>query len=284
MKILLPLDGSDTAEQAIPYVKTLARHWEAQVIVLRTVGPEVVEPSGALASIVLRLRQQEDQFADEYLEQIKAEFAGQPVETLKTVGSPRVLVDEVARDRECDLIVMASHGRGGFQRWLLGSVAETVLRKAPCPVLLVRGEASAPVPFERVLVPLDGSELSVSVLQRLGPFLKQGAHLRLLRVADLSERDLYFVSDPSRLEAALAELEQELEPITLPGVTLDREVLQGDPRQVILHQAEALKCDLIAMSTHGRGGWKHLLLGSVTESVARRAPCPVLAFPPLSET
>ncbi|MEW6283426.1 MAG: universal stress protein, partial [Candidatus Eremiobacterota bacterium] len=175
-----------------------------------------------------------------------------------------------------DLIVMASHGRTGPGRWLLGSVAEAVLREAPCPVLLVREALPVPLEgFHRILVALDGSERSLEVVPKVAALAAEGARAELLRASDLDALPLSM----QEREVVLNALREELDGVTVPGLAVQRRVEDSSPAAAILAVAEREKCDLIAMTSHGRTGAARVLLGSVAERVARHAPCPVLIVP-----
>jgi nucleotide-binding universal stress UspA family protein len=141
-KILHPTDFSAQAAEAFRVACSLAKQHGAEVTVLHVIPPPV-----AWGEVVAR-------GPDGYAEQLWAEYLrpmhspepGVPVQHQLEEGAPEELIVSVAQDQGCDLIVMGTHGRRGLPRLLLGSVAESVLRKAPCPVLTVRGPVPAPVP------------------------------------------------------------------------------------------------------------------------------------------
>lgn len=283
MKILVPLDGSEVSEKALEPAAGLARRHGGELLLLRALAPEVpTSQGGALASLALLWKQQEQAGAREYLDRLTLRVQAPHVRALSPIGPVACAIAETARREHCDLLVMTSHGRDGMSRWLLGSVAETTLRHSNCPVLLLRphSETAADGLFRNVLVPIDGSPASEAVLQRIVPFLAPEGKVTVLQASGLSEKDQYFVPDPALLQEALREMRARLEPLSVPGFEVHHQAVHGLPVQSILERAAELECDLVAMSTHGRGGWKHLLLGSVMERVARRCPCPVLAFPP----
>ncbi|MEW6281953.1 MAG: universal stress protein, partial [Candidatus Eremiobacterota bacterium] len=169
---------------------------------------------------------------------------------------------------------VAPHGRSGIRRFLLGSVAEHVLRHAPCPVLLTRaGSRLSGDGFRNILVPVDGSRESEQVLPLLSQVATPGGRVILVRATDLGEAPV----DPSEREEIQALLRRQLEGLSIPGWTVDYRVEDAPAAEVILYLAEQNPVDLIAMTTHGRAGLSRALLGSVAERVARHAPCPVLA-------
>ena len=256
MTVLVPLDGSPAAESALAI--------EGQrLLLLRVVDlPEPAAPGVAVSlaqNLILPQRQQAE------LERARTYLEPLGTQTLVVAGHARDEILRVAREQHVDLIAMTSHGRSGARRWLLGSVAEGVLRQAPCPVLLVRPPAPGPLRFGHVLVPVDGSQESLVALARVRPFLVPEAQITLLRATELEPED--------SLQAAL-------EPVEPGSARLHRVVAAGPAAATILEQAEARGCDLIAMTTHGRTGFRRFVLGSVTERVTRAATCPVLVFPP----
>ena len=139
-KILLPLDGSPLAEKALPYAKALADMFEAELVIARVVHPLPIIADYGMATYeaVIAVEQEE---AQKYLRQLQEQLAGfrPPV---RTVALHNLAVAEAIIDLACregvELIVMSTHGRSGFSRWIHGSVATKVLQQAPCPVFLVR--------------------------------------------------------------------------------------------------------------------------------------------------
>jgi nucleotide-binding universal stress UspA family protein len=280
-KILVPLDGSALAETALATAMTLARRWPAELVAVRAINPFVSVPAGT-PDLALRLNEAEKEAAGEYLESIsrKLEKAGLRNLTLMAFGEPISHVVKLARARRAGLVCLASHGRTGLSRWLLGSVAEGIMRQSPCPVLVCReGHGPGPLGFESVVVPHDGSPLSDEVRVRLEPFLAADARVTLLRTSDdlLRESSLYV--DPDVYRDYLGGLEVALRQLDSEG-RYRHVVLDSAPAEAILKVAAEHQADLIAMATHGRSGFDRFFLGSVTERVARHASCPVLAFPP----
>jgi nucleotide-binding universal stress UspA family protein len=144
-RIVVPLDGSKLAETALPQAIDLARLTGAPVHLLRVVDFTRLERYGPYA-LALEYSAMEPVLADEhleakgYLEEIQARLDGAGLVADSEIRQGRVAREVVAAVKPGDIVVMASHGRGGLSRWLLGSVAEDVLRHASVPVLLVRAE------------------------------------------------------------------------------------------------------------------------------------------------
>jgi len=195
------------------------------------------------------------------------------------VGAPHRILIETAQQTGADLIVVGATGAGPFAAELLGTTAERVLRKALCPVLIVRGELR--VPPRRVLAPVDLSTLA-------GDAFRCGLQL----LAQLAEHDkiqveaVYALSflDASRehVERSAAEVLRRfvLENRADASLRVDTAVLPGEARVEILNELREHPVDLVVLGTHGRGGLDRLVLGSVASTVARKAPCSVLVISP----
>lgn len=278
MKILLPLDGSERSETAL---QAIERFGESEVLLLK-----VTEHYGMLspelpAEVGLQMQERAQARSQNYLDSLARRLGSAKVRTATTLGWPRDEIVRVAKREKCDLIVMNSHQHDGLVRWMLGSVAEGVLRTAPCPVLLLRPEpVSSPPPpgFRHVVVPVDGSAASIEVLRRLPPFLLPESRVTLLRSSTLTTYPFLPPFSAEEAEHYCQELERELRQIEVPGLSPEVVVLEGDPVECILAWTKGHDCDLIAMSTHGRSGFRRFWMGSVTEKVARHAECAVLAF------
>jgi nucleotide-binding universal stress UspA family protein len=138
-RVLIPLDGSALAEQALPHAIAQARHFQAELILLRVVEPFAHARGVSLADLE-RIKQQTHTWAHEYLESLEADLQQQDVLVQKVTidGRPHTGIAEFAETNEVDLIVMSTRGQSGLSRWLMGSVADRVVRGATVPVLLVR--------------------------------------------------------------------------------------------------------------------------------------------------
>jgi len=260
---MVPLNGKLQSETILPYVKDLARAWKARVILLRVVDPMAL--AGDPFSAALSGNEPEtSSSAEEYLQGVAEGFEGILTRKLCQRGPAREVICQQAAQAECDLIAFAPHGHTGLERWLFGSVAEEVARHSPCPVLLVRGENN--VVFHHILIPTDGTEESLEVCRHLQQFAPPQVRVTLLHCSDQPSPDEPLAT---RLKNCLTEH---------PGWKLA--ILKARPKAGIVDWVLDSDCDLIAMATHGRGGLEHLWSGSVTEHVARQAPCPVLVFPP----
>jgi nucleotide-binding universal stress UspA family protein len=243
--------------------------------------------------------------AEAYLEDVRATVAGSglTVDIAVTDGDPTTALLAVADERGSGAIVMATHGRGGLTRTLLGSVAVRIVQNATIPVLLVRVVGIQPwtdPSFDRLLVPLDGSALAERALDVVTDLAHPGSTLVLVRVeapAGASEdydpltSSLDACSDDIR-RAATEYLGRVEEPLLTKPLMVRTDVRLGAPAEQILAAAQAHDADVVVMATHGRTGPARWWLGSVADEVVRHADRPVLlvsagahvAHPPLGET
>ena len=149
-RIVVPLDGSDVAEYALPAAMEMARRFNAPLHLVRVVDPPAtniafgVDSMIAAKSIAMQ-RETERALAAEYLAENATELAGQGIEVTTSLHIGQAPAELVGVMRPGDLFIMSSHGRSGIARWYLGSVAEQVVRQATVPVMVVRGETSRSV-------------------------------------------------------------------------------------------------------------------------------------------
>jgi len=203
-------------------------------------------------------------------------------------GAPHQVITRAAQQIGADLIVVGATGSGPFAAELLGSTADRVLRKAACPVLVVRGGLQ--VPPRKVLAPVDLSPLSGDAFQcglHLLAQLAGGGKVQVRVVYALGFLDALAVRRAGgmpleQVECAAAE---ELQRFVLENrpeapFRVETAVLPGEARFEILREVEEHPADLLILGTHGRGGLDRLVLGSVASTVARKASCSVLVVPP----
>lgn len=293
VQILIPLDGSSLAEQALSCAVTLGRELPAELILLRvrTVSPEISELLDAASEQTGAMRRQIEVEADQYLQKVanRLRQAGLSVRYLVRDGPPAETILNCAEEMAVGQIIMATHGYSGMKRWTHGSVAERVLQAASVPLLLVRArEASDPRPpllCRRILVPLDGSRLAEKVLPAVIPMAQAlGSKMILYRVLPVhasawgtavSYVDLggvFEIADQNAL-AYLQDLASQLEE---QGIRTHAATQTGAIAESIVAYAEDNYVDLIAMCTHGRTGPVRWALGSVADRVLRAGSIPML--------
>ncbi len=283
--ILVPLDFSRPAMQAFDYAVTLAKRFDAQVELLHVQSPDeacAVPGAGHL----IRECAERATLIHKRLGQLdgaqKPEFW--PEHCRIRAGHPYEEICKVARELNVDLIVLGSRGNTGLKRVLLGSTAERVVRFAPCPVLVVR-KWKRTNPIRRILVPTDFSQCALAgalYAARLAKTLSATMHLFNV-VFPISPVLIERVAVNLPIDNTLAMRDarsdmQALSKIDLfKGVKCRGVVRSGYVTDTIRN--ETANVDLVVMSTHGRTGWRHAVIGSVAEQIVRYAKCPVLVVP-----
>ncbi len=277
--LLVPIDFSAHSDQALVYAIEVAKSFNAHLTLLHVQYPSTGRNAVGVINVnVEALADEAERGMQAALERVYR--AGLKGERIMTTGVAVQTIVEVARDRHADLIVMGTHGRTGLTHILIGSIAEKVVRLAPCPVVVTRPHDGAVTPT--ILVPLDFSadadyalEVAVELAQ------KRHARLMLLHVIDkppLSPSEIPLTGSYNQevLSAAEQHMSRTLTHVQEAGLKVNVAILHGDPLQNVLHFAHSKTIDLIVMGTHGRTGFKRVLLGSVAEKVVRLAPCPVM--------
>lgn len=300
-KILVPLDGSTLAEEAMPTAMAVAKAAKAEVILLRSIQPvytmmpvvageyEWIWPEYAREDSRREIR--------DYLDRVKGrhECAECDFRCIALEGDPASVIVDTAVEEDVDLIVMSTHGQTGIRRAVFGSVTERVLHSVSCPVIVTKANE----PIRRVLIPLDGSELAERAIEpALEVTRAVGASLILLRINEImpvppiesgSPGWEWEVTEPKQrlvgelrqaAEGYLREivLRYRLEPAEVQTIVLD-----GSPVDRIQEFARLYGIDLIAMSTHGHTGLRRWLYGSVTVKVMRASECSMLIIRPPAE-
>jgi nucleotide-binding universal stress UspA family protein len=283
-RILVPTDFSAPSDAVLSYARLLANTYDASLHLLHVTATRSTPPSApsdswnrepaALCQLRDRLT------ADDRRRRIV-------VRVLEAPDPARQIV-RYARAMDIDLIVMGTHGRSAVAQLLMGSVAEKVVRTAPCPVFTAHDALRASAAgFRRILMPTDfglPSYAALNCARRLAASF--AASLHLLHVLEevpstggIGWSELFINESPEarslRLRDARDRLKQQISDgrVTLGATT---EVIVGSPARVIANYAADNRFDLIVMGTHGRTGMAHLLLGSVAERVVRSASCPVV--------
>jgi nucleotide-binding universal stress UspA family protein len=291
-QILIPLDGSNVSEQVLPYARSLARNLHLPVELLA-----VVDVVGLVASLTPEDKGKAESLISHtwrasaaFLERISKTFSGVSVTCAVEKGRPGEVAIEKAAADAGTLIAMATHGRSGIDRWLLGSVAEKVLRGTKNPLLLVRAKEDAQNEGEAILksviVPLDGSPLAEKALPHATAVAKNmGSELLLFRAYTLTQTiSTYddYIPDWSKLEAvskgeAIGYLDQKVRELKHNGLThISPLALEGEAAGQIIELAKRTPDSLVVICSHGRSGIGRWVLGSVAERVARHSVGPVL--------
>jgi nucleotide-binding universal stress UspA family protein len=297
--LLVPLDRSTFAEHALPLALRIARRAGARLDLVAVHALYALEdPHAGWCPFDhdrdAECKQQEQLYLDAAAKRVTS-IAPVPVSAELLSGSnvlPASVAErllERARVRGTDLVVMAIHGRAPLSRFVLGSVADELVRRASVPVLLVRPSGSEPEilaehALDNILIPLDGSPLAEQVLRpAVDLACPMQARCTLLRVVEPhSAKDQGANGLPEKAEA---EIYVRRVAARLRGHGLHvrtRLVAVRHVAEAILEEAEVQGSNLIALATHGRGGLQRLLLGSVADKLVRLAASPVLLYRPTS--
>ncbi|HEV8124424.1 MAG TPA: universal stress protein [Gemmatimonadales bacterium] len=296
--ILVPLDGSTYSVQALALAEQFARKAGATVhlVLVHQRAPTWFNPPEVPVDMAAfddaALQREVD-----YLAGVARRFAansGLPVKHRVLDGDVPSAIEEFSMAQGVDLVVMTTHGHTGITRLWLGSTADKLIRRLRIPVLVVRpvqDAAIVPPRIRRILVPLDGSRLSASILDQAGALARShAAELVLAMIVEPLPPMVPPVPYPLSLppvseEARILEDQRYLDAVRIrmedEGLQVETRVLMG--RKVAKQITEVAireSCDLIAMATHGAGGLDRLLMGSVTDQVVRRASIPVLVLRP----
>lgn len=306
-QILVPLDGSARAEQALPIAARLARATDGTVILMQAVYPpsEFMESVGTI--VLPEILDEKESVAKRYLEDIAKTSGLEGIRAATKVvtgsGHPAQAIFAEAIANDVDLVVLCSHGYTGAMRWSMGSIAEKVVRYAPSPVFLLQEGRDLPTETGlvarssvRVLVPLDGSEFaeaSIVPAARLAWALSAPARGELHLTHVVSREASLFHEEIERTQQYLDSVVERWQqhPLTDAGVLLDVSMtwsvtVDGDPASGIIQavensgKGERVGGDkgyqVIAMATHGLGGPQLWAMGSTTERVLQVARQPLL--------
>ncbi|MGH7848165.1 MAG: universal stress protein [Candidatus Binatia bacterium] len=292
-RLLIPLDGSKTAEAVLPYGRTLAGTLKIPVELLGVVdiGALAAHVSHGSARYFETIIAENVRSSEEYLKSIAKTFVGHGVKcTVEKGKAEEVIIEKAGSD--ATLTAMATHGRSGINRLLLGSVAEKVLRGSTNPLLLIRASEEAKsegdAALKSVIVPLDGSELAENVLPPVVELAKAlKLEVLLLRAYQIPASTYagvedYYGVNYEDIRAALRDeaqgyLENKVGELKRKGIEkVSFAVPEGSGADEIIALGRRTPDNLIAMCTHGRSGVKRWVLGSVTEKVVRLAGDPVL--------
>jgi nucleotide-binding universal stress UspA family protein len=291
-RILCPIDLSGVSRDAIDHAVLLARWYKAKITALHVCNPLVAPGTDFKILGCGPTPMLTDDEVKQARERVLACFGstGRDVDVLIDSGQPARQILERAKSLPADVIVIGTHGASGFERLILGSVTEKVLRRATCPVLTVppRVRTTAMLPFKRILCPVDFSESSLAALDFAYSLAQQGgAGLTVLHVFEWPAEDEPLATRPpftvpeytqDRERDAMAKL-QELVPDSIRDTCRPTTRLaHGKAYREILGIATEDRSDLIVIGVHGRNPLDLMLFGSTTNQVVRRATCPVLTL------
>ena len=293
--ILVPLDGSSLAEQAIPFAVEIAERARSKVKLVLVHHPLLVmEPGPDYTKIELAMHKADREYLRSVTGRLR-ERLGRALSSAVLEGPVVQTLARYVRELGTDLVVMTTHGRGGIRRAWLGSVTDQLIRTLEVPILVVRPsetETQEPLRVKEMLVPLDGSPLAEAVLDPAAALARiWDAEISLVQVV----RPVILTSDPPlpfptgysdqattmRRESARDYIRDVAERLRETGVRASGvAVIGGGIAHTLLDLARPDRVGLMAVATHGRGGLRRLALGSVADKLVRAAEVPVLVVRP----
>ncbi len=284
-RILVPLDGSKVAELALPYAEELAGVFNSEVVLIGICEPEESQYSHMCQLYI-------EKMAEVVRNRIKKVSPRVTVSSVALHGRTAEGIIDYAEKNDVSLVIMVSHGRSGIMPWALGSVANKVLQRIGMPILLIRAkaphlEAGAQGLFNRILVPLDGSDAGEAALPHIRQLSeKLGSEVILLQVVAAGQHvhtigGLDYVRfTEQQIESMKAEAKEYLEKVKqrLAGTkgVIKLEVKVGDATHEIIKFADEVKIGLVTVSSHGRSGIRQWISGSVTHKILHAGNTPVL--------
>lgn len=280
-KILVPLDGSEVAEQAIPYVEQIAKKLKSEVIMMTACLPG--DPVGRPLA--------------EYVERIAEKIKSLKIKTRSVcvAGEPATSIINFAEKNRVGLIVISTHGHGGSSNWPLGSIAGKVVQRSNIPVFLIRsskaGKVTPDSKLGKILVTLDGSKFSEAILpyaEKLARTMK--SEVTVLRVAEPArlpqlsayrDREQYEKEFMTRMvKESKRYLTRKKNALSRKGLKVNSVLLEGKAVEAILEYTEKKQFNLIALTTHGFSGITKWAYGSVASRMIEGSPKPLLLVRP----
>jgi len=296
--ILCTTDFSRFSNLAISYALSMAREFDAKLYVCHVID---LTTAGMYGEAFLAFDEQESRITSRALKELRATIGDRLPnwEPLVVSGHPADEISRLCEEKKVDLVVSATRGRSGFKRFLIGSVTGRLMRTLSCPLLVVQSIEEAPdVPIDqefrmkRILVGCDFSEDSYLAFQH-GVSLAQEfqAELHLAHVIEPSVYKDLLKPVPSvveELREALRDtLNEKLEGMVpdeaFSWCTLKTTLLAGHPHEELVKYARLNKIDLIVLGIRGHGMVETLLIGSTTDRLTVRSPCPVLCVRPMEQ-
>ncbi|HEY49428.1 MAG TPA: universal stress protein [Dehalococcoidia bacterium] len=290
-EILVPLDGSELAEVALPYAEQLAGRLGSAVTLLH-VCESADEKYRHMHELYL---EKMVEATKSHAEKLRNKTNGKAVRVKSALldGHVAEQIVDYADSKRIGLIIMATHGRSGIRRWVLGDVAAKVVRATQRPVVLIRAEGASPDVrkgsiLKKALVPLDGSSESEAVI----PYIEQLApnldtEVILLQVVapayfaySVPGETIQMYHTAEELEALTTKagnyLENVVNALKEKGIKAKYEIGVGAAADEIIRLADEMRADVVAMSTHGRSGISRWAFGSTADKVLHAGNTPVM--------
>lgn len=288
---IVPVDSSKSSRIALDYAIARARRRKAKLVLVHVISTNAVvaaSAEGAIsAELIVKAQQAAVDSARDAMRKLVARLGLKPreyrlvfVESLDPAGT----IAAQARKSRARMIIMGSEGRIGVRRIFSGSVAEATLRATRRPLLIVKQRRRNKAPAKLIVVPIDFSKVSAAVLRSAAQIAKtERETLLLLNVITEPDRmvPFYLRQEYHRdlLKAEHERLKRLAQHVDVPPRRYRVLVVRDtDAAAAIVKEAKKRRASMIVMGSHGRSGWKHLVLGSVAERTLRQAACPVLIY------
>jgi nucleotide-binding universal stress UspA family protein len=282
--IFVPLDGSKIAERSLPYAIAVAERLRRPLVLMMAAYlSDIPEQGPWSADMVSHPRET----CMAYLTELRDQHRVPDAQLIVKVGYPHEAIMEAARDEGASLLVLSTHGRSGFSRWVYGSTAGNLLHSSHLPMLVVGKNVADTTAFapQQLLVPLDGSSKGEAALPYASEVAQAfDARITLMRVAPFSAEafpmsvpQMYWPQlDQELVAGATAYLEKVSTGLKQP---VELKTAQGARVEALLEYVEGGGVDLVVMSTHGRAGLVRTVLGSTADRMLQ-GPAPVLLIRP----
>jgi nucleotide-binding universal stress UspA family protein len=284
-KVIVPLDGSKLAESVMPFAAMIGEAFDSEVTLVTAAETAMPNKCQFFKSYLLDIAND--------LKAVVKSGTNMVAKTEVLTGKPSDEILKLADASKADLIIIAGHGASGGNALVLGNTANKVLSGLTRPVLLVKTQRDAgndqKATIKRILVPLDGSQMSESSLKTVQPMAARlGAEIVLFQAIEpvryvpgfeTMVPNVVLPSDEEVKQSAAKYLSGIEAPINKSGVKTSIAVVADAPAEAILDYAESGDIDLIAMTTHGFSGIKRWVFGSTTEKIIQAASKPVLVIP-----
>ena len=298
-KILYPTDFGESAKDALRYAVMLGEEFGAEVVMMHVLSlyqESPVSPTDEFDKMENYAQKMDDELnrkAHKRIDELIEKHSGAALKIRKIIVrgfSPYQEIIRVAEQEKTDLIVMGTYGRSGVTHFLFGSTTEQVVRLSYCPVLSVRHHAPRTRELshiKNILLPTDFSEYSKKALPYAVSFAQRyHARLHVLHVFEqrihpsfyIVDKETPFDLDKGLRDRALDALDEFVYEDLREKIDFKCEVASGKPFVEIINYARNNEIDLIVIATHGLTGLEYMIIGSNTERVVRKAPCPVLSL------
>jgi nucleotide-binding universal stress UspA family protein len=283
-KILCPVDFFPASERAATLAATFARNYSAELKLIHVVPPILPTAYESLlntAEVTQSVEEQSQRRLDTMSRKLK--LSGISVETQVQAGDIFTQIKKTIQAYKPDLVAMGTHGHRGFERWILGSTADRVLRSSPVPMLMISSsqKAGSGARFRRIMVTTDLSNGTAKVLDyALSIAQVNQASITLVHILEEMRALTSAQYRNRRAKGVQRELLKLVPEDVKDWCDIETRIGAGTAYHVILTMLKKEKTDLLVMNTHGKGMVDRALLGSTTERIVRATPCPVMLIPP----